>query len=110
MIKEVIIVPKDKCPLRFIAEMEERVNNSWIFLHKNVLEKLISSADHHETDSPSLGKGSNYLFWEKSPSRELATRSGNIWFPVEIIIDNGINFIWQPVDDPEEILFLKMDD
>ena len=45
MKKEVILVPKDKCPLDVLAEMGERTKNSWIFLHQNAVDKLTITAD-----------------------------------------------------------------
>lgn len=45
MKKEVILVPKEKCPLDVLAEMGERAKNPWIFFHYNVAESLCRTAE-----------------------------------------------------------------
>ncbi len=111
--KEITLVPKDKCPLRFIREIEERANNPWIFLHNNVLEKLISSANQHATQPYGSARRieGHYLIWDDaSSSRELLTAPGKEWFRVIFFLDNGDKFLRQSAADPEEIFFLKMDE
>ena len=40
---EDLFVPADKCPLDFLAEMGERIKNSWIFVDQTVVNKLKES-------------------------------------------------------------------
>ena len=106
--KEITLVPKDKCPFDFIEEIVKQKKDSWIFIHNNVLEKLISSADRHKKDSISYEETVNWLLWEKDSSKELITGIGPIWFRVKLILDNRTGFVSSNPNDPNEILFLKM--
>lgn len=38
-----VSVPKDKCPLDVLAQMGERIRNSWIYLHENAYLHLLNS-------------------------------------------------------------------
>lgn len=100
--KKVTIVPKDNL-FQFIEELE-RVGESWLFLHKNVLEELRLSADSCEPQESGW-----YLLWEKLPSKELETEPGSLWFQLKLLIDNGKGFVYlrENVEDPEEVFFLK---
>lgn len=40
---EDLVVPTDKCPLDFLAEMGERIANAWIFVDKSVIKNLKNS-------------------------------------------------------------------
>lgn len=64
MKKEVIIVPKDKCPLDVLAEMGERTKNSWLFFHSNIIEKLKESkgATYEEGNK----QGTLVFTWEET--------------------------------------------
>lgn len=66
MKKEVILVPKDKCPLDVLAEMGERTKNAWIFLHQNATEKLKKTADECKYSSNTVYT----LLWNSSLSFE----------------------------------------
>lgn len=48
MKKEVTLVPKDKCPLDVLADMEERTADAWIYFHENAVKKLEKSCDIYE--------------------------------------------------------------
>ncbi len=111
MKKVITFVPKDKDLLAFIEEMGERAHNSWIFLHKNILENLSHSADHSsELDDKKC------FFWDQSPVRDLACSEGTVWSKLTDIVDNrtrrtkGSAFVWFNPEDPEEIIFLKMEE
>lgn len=104
MKKEVILVPKDKCPLDVLAEMGERTKNSWIFLHDNAISKLIKTADYIEEDEY------QEIVWhatEKYPATTLDIENGGTWHKVYRIIAEDIAFEHEP-QDPEDIFFLKM--
>ena len=103
--KKVTIVPKEKDNFQFIEELE-RVGESWLFLHKNVLEELRLSADSCEPQESGW-----YLLWGESPSKELETEPGSLWFPLKLLIDNKKGFVYlrENVEDPEEVFFLKME-
>ena len=109
MKKEVIIVPKDKCPLDVLAEMGERTKNAWIFLHKNAVEQLSDSANTFEYE----GRNSYYnLHWDATEDHPetgvLFDFSTQVeWCCVIMISASDIAFVRQPAD-PEDIYFLKM--
>lgn len=111
MKKEVIIVPKDKCPLDVLAEMEERTANAWIFLHQNAVEKLKDNCDvcndvaHHEQIT---------LSWEATeeyPATEVVinNKAHTDWLEIFRISASDIAFSIRS-KNPEEIYFLKMDE
>lgn len=110
MKKEVILVPKYKSPLDVLAEMEEQIKESWIFLHFNAVEKL----QHSDGVSCKEGRkqGTLVLTWEATETYRETT----------IVVDIcGLNSEWKPIIfisafdiaelmpvDPEELFFLKM--
>lgn len=112
MKKEVIIVPKDKCPLDVLAEMGERTANAWIFLHANAVEKLQRSyVSCKEGKKP----GTLDLTWEATdeyPETRVVIDVGAMavdWKHVILISASDISFTLMPVD-PEDIYFLKMEE
>lgn len=113
MKKEVILVPKDKCPLDVLAEMKERTKNAWIFLHQNAFEKLQQS----EGVSVKAGKkvGTIFLTWQATddyPETKIAVDVGSVstsWKSIIMISATDIAFNVMPVD-PEDIYFLKMEE
>ena len=109
MKKEVILVPKDKCPLDVLAEMGERTKNAWIFLHQNAVDKLRRTAD--ETCEVAVGV---YRFdWkatEEFPETILRFDiSRGVWSKITSITADDIAFKITSAD-PEDIYFLKMDE
>ena len=110
MKKEVIIVPKDKCPLNLLAEIGDRIKESWIFLHFNAVEKL----QHSDGVSYEEGRkrGTLVLTWEATESYP-ATKivvdlaSSTDWKPIILISASDIPYDLMPVD-PEDLFFLKM--
>ena len=105
MKKEVILVPKDKCPLDVLSEMGERTKNSWIFIHEDVVIKLVTMADY-ETEE----KEYQELLWDETeeyPATTIDFEIGGIWHRVYRIIAEDIAFECES-PDPEEIIFLKM--
>lgn len=111
MKKEVTNVPKDKCSLDVLAELKEKTKDSWIFLHRNVVEKLISTADNQnwrinsgflELTWNATAKFPETLVWiEYDISKE--------WLEVYRIDADDIEFKI-PAEDPENIFFLKMEE
>lgn len=115
MKKEVILVPKDKCPLDVLSEMGERIRNSWIFLHENAYQHLLKS----EGASCSIGNQMNanqeaLIVWEatkKYPKTVLFVEVPEPigWGKITSIEAKDISF-GLATPDPEDIYFLKMDE
>lgn len=111
MKKEVILVPKDKCPMDVLAEMGERTKESWIFLHSNAVENL----QHSDGVSCEEGRkqGTLVLTWEATdtyPETRVVVDISALcteWKPIILISASDIAFDLMPVD-PEDIFFLKM--
>jgi len=111
MKKEVILVPKDKCPLDVLAEMGNRIRESWIFLNTNAVEKL----QHSDGVSCEEGRkqGTLVLTWKATESYPETRIVVDIcaldteWKPIILISAYDIAYDLIPVD-PEDILFLKM--
>ena len=110
MLKDVTLVPKDKCPLDVLAEMGEQTANAWIFLHKNAVEKLRSTADI-VTVTDSFLK----MHWketEKYPSTTILVKHPTkeyIWQRIYHIMAIDIAFDYEP-SDPEHLFFLQMEE
>ena len=113
MKKEVILVPKDKCPLDVLAEMGEQTRDAWFFLHRNAVENL----QHSDGVSCKEGgkAGTCVLTWEATedyPETKIIVDIcgfGADWKPIIFISASDIAFSLFPVD-PEEIFFLKMEE
>lgn len=111
MKKEVILVPKDKCPLDVLADIGEQTKNAWIFLHQNAVYKL----KHSEGVTVEKLNGPFLKFtWETTevfPKTKviLQDSSTNDWVLIYSISSDNIAFKERAVD-PEEILFLKMEE
>lgn len=112
MKKEVILVPKDKCPMDVLAEMGERTKESWIFLHFNAVEKLLQHSDG-VAQKEGRKQGTLVLTWEATetyPETKVIVDIGGLcteWKPIICISASDIAFDLMPVD-PEDIFFLKM--
>ena len=111
MKKEVILVPKNKCPLDVIAEMGEQTKSAWIFLHCTAVKKLVSIADDHR-----IRRNSDIqeFFWNAtatSPKTSIRIQFHpcKVWLEVYLIDADDIAFK-MPSCDPENIIFMKMDD
>lgn len=108
MKKEVILVPKDKCPLDVLAEMGEQTRNAWIFLHQSVIRNLKITAD------TCTGKIAGYqeMIWnenEKHPKTILDFEAEKgLWLKVHRIYASDIAYGLKP-QDPENIIFLEME-
>ena len=116
MKKEVILVPKDKCPLDVLAEMGERIRKSWIFLHENVNEHLLKSegASSLIIGNRIDGNERNGIAWKATREKNqrgilcyVPTPRG--WGKIISISAKDIAYGCSP-DDPEDIYFLKMDE
>lgn len=109
MIKEVIIVPQDRCPLDILADMGKKTENAWIFLHRNAVQKLQSIADDY-LDRPVAGfKEFNWEATEEFPktSIQVENNSDKIWLEVYRIDADDISFHFAS-DDPCHIFFIQM--
>ena len=111
MKKEIVIVPKDKCPLDVLADMGEATSNSWIFLHKNAIKKLNSIADKYHADV--IGQ-TQECFWnatDKFPETTIKIELCVVktWLQVLSINADDIAFK-ERSDDPDNIFFLKMEE
>jgi len=110
MKKEVILVPKDKCPLDVLAEMGERTRNAWIFLHLNAFKKLKDDCDTCKSNY----FDKNLLTWwatEEYPATEVVIndKAHTDWVEIFRISASDIAFVVRSAN-PEEIYFLKMDE
>lgn len=108
---ETTYVPKDKCPLDFIAELGAQTAISWLFLHKNAIEKLCKTAD-----SFSGHIGRRRLTWEateKYPRTVLeyddSGVAGYTWFNILYIEASDIAFRRSP-STPAYLFFLEMEE
>ena len=111
MKKEVKLVPKDKCPLDVLAEMGEATKSAWIFLHRNAVEKLISIADDHRVR---MHCNSQQFYWEATDTFPdtflwVELHPDKVWLEVYRIEADDIAFNL-PADDPDDIIFMKMDE
>lgn len=115
MKKEVIIVPKDKCPLDVLAEMGEQIRTSWIFIHENAFHHLRRSEGAHS--SAIDRKNANriaVIYWEATKEHPKTEVSCEIpvpkgWGKITHIDAEDICF-GMSFDDPENIYFLKMEE
>lgn len=114
MKKEVILVPKDKCPIDVLAEMGERIRKSWIFLHANAYEHLLESRGVSYSTFDNMNAAQNTLIkLEATAIRpetdifcEVPSRNG--WGKITRINASDIPY-GIPPSDPEDIFFLKME-
>jgi len=111
MKKEVILVPKDKCPLDVLAEMGERIKNSWIFLHENAYEKLKSTCDTQEKFNLNSYHSLSWNATDNYPETNIRIycNSIGVWYLVSMISAVDISFK-HISKDPEDIFFLKMEE
>lgn len=110
MKKEVILVPKDKCPLDFLIEMERNFK-SWVFVHQNIMSVLRKTANDITEVNTNIFKHDWYAT-NDTPEISLRTRNSFIrgsWVEICCIRVNGTPLMIS-VDDPEEIFFVKMEE
>lgn len=115
MKKEVILVPKDKCPLDVLAEMGERIRKSWIFLHENAYQHLLKSEGaSHSTENSMNANQETLITWDATKDYpktvvfcEVPSPKG--WGKITHIEAEDISFGLSP-HDPEDIYFFKMDE
>lgn len=108
MTKEVILVPKDQCPLNVLAEMGAKTSNAWIFLHKNAVEKLRKTADVIDGFASIIE-----LKWKETTEYPATL----IWFPnsieewIKVFRIKAIDIAFEhAASDPDNIFFLKMEE
>ena len=106
MLKDVILVPSDTCPLNVLSEMGDKTANSWVFLHRNAIEKLQSTASSID------GFGCFITMTWKETAEYPKTliwvpNSNEEWIKVIRIKAEDIAFEYEP-SDPKHIYFLKM--
>lgn len=107
---EDLFVPTGKCPLDFLAEMGERIQNAWIFVDKSIIENLKNS------DGVQCEKGYNcrILTWaatDKYPKTEVMYKQfmGTGWYIIITIDADDIAFKdLYKIKDPDCIVRLKM--
>ena len=110
---EVILVPKDKCPLDKLAEMGESIRNSWIFLHENAYERLLKSEGAKPSGGDCVNRNkTTCIMWEateKFPCTVLYCEvpEKNGWGRINAIAASDIAYGGCPVD-PKAVFFLKM--
>jgi len=93
MKKEVIYVPKDKCPLDTIKELGDEAISAWVFLHKNVIEKL---KEINVYVSTYYGCGDVWMVAAAIEKYEIPRMR--------------IQFDWIACKDPENIFFIQMEE
>lgn len=112
-------VPNGKCALDVLAELGNRTQNSWIYLHKNVVNDLLEKADsfseHYEENywyyslhwdaTDEFPETNLDLHWNVVFSEQIS-RDYSIWVEVVSIDADDIAFK-HPAKFPEEIFFLK---
>lgn len=110
-----LIVPRDKWSLDVLAEQEEKLRNTWIFLHNSVWSQLGMSEGAitiHRASSPE----NMYMEWEtkgEQPKTKIA-HSDDIRFPRWYLLTyasvNKITFgNIARVRNPKEVVFVKME-
>ena len=111
MKKEVTLVPKDKCPLDVLAEIKERTANAWIFLHDNVVENLQKSCNEYNLlyRGIRLKWNATKTFPDTSVLINREILGGAHWNFVYSIDADDIEFKYRS-PNPEEIIFLQMDE
>lgn len=107
--KNVLKVPKGKCPLDFLAELGERISKAWLFVDNNVFNNISSSLD-----DAGVYSDRTMCFrceaTEEYPSTEIIMkRVSEKWFYIISIKAEDIAFT-KPVSDPEEVFFMEMAD
>lgn len=111
MKNEPILVPQNKCLLEVLAEMGEETESAWIFVHRNAVEKLISIAEdyspHRNSDFQELRLNATDNFPETLIWIEL--HPDKVWLEIYRIEAHDTAF-YLPAHDPENILFMKMDE
>ena len=114
MKKEVILVPKDKCPMDILAEMGERIRNSWIFLHENAYQHLLKSKGVSHSTGNIMNRNQNTLIkWKATKDFPETVVFCDVpdakgWGKITHIEADDISYSLYP-HDPEDIYFLKMD-
>ena len=111
MKKEVILVPKDKCPLDVLAEMGEITEKAWIFLDASAYNKLLES-DGCKVYGSEKDDGKIMLKWEATdeyPKTEVLMQIPTTygWGKIVSIEAEDIAF-GVSMADPEDLFFLKM--
>lgn len=107
MKKEVIVIPKGKCPFDIFRQMEEQqLKNSWIFIHENAYQKLISTK---EVNYWALGRKKTKIEFESIKLYcDIPPTKG--WGKITCIeIENNIPCVFSPID-PEELLFINIEE
>lgn len=105
----VILVPRNKCLLDVLAEMEERIENAWLFINDDVVMKL-------EEDCLLIECMINeeiFMYWQATEnnsrtSLSLKTAYGE-WFFCSSISAEDISFT-VPAPVPNDVFFIMMED
>lgn len=110
--KNVILVPKGKCPLDVLAEMGKRTADAWIFMHEDVVESLRKTCDEEKWT-----EGNNRLFYWYGTSVGISPPPVKVFLSACSFTDpwrviaciNAIDIAFNTCcADPKEIIFLKM--
>ncbi len=109
--KNLILVPKGKSPLKVLEEMGEQTRNSWIYFHRNAVDSMFDDADR----AFCRPKDSMFCIWNKSNEdiilrldiKTLESYSNPEWIKTLNIESSNIAFRCEPAD-PDEVIFIKM--
>lgn len=101
-----LIVPDGMCVLDFLAKLEEKTKNAWIFLHEDCIRQLENS------EGADVVNGSNnslIITWEGSADMiEYSQFAANGWYTIISINAEDIEF--EKIDDldmPSYIIRLR---
>lgn len=106
---EDLFVPVDKCPLDFLAEMGERIKNTWIFADETVINNLRESNGVTHKQSCLIGFTLTWEATEDYPKTEVEYHIfyGTSWYVLYRIEADDIAYKGI-VREPSEIIRLKM--
>ena len=102
MNKKEITLRKGQCPFEKLQEIVAETNNAWIFIHKNVYDKMYIQEEKEIQSIVEISYLPNQLIidLEKDP--------GSCWLKIRRLSSKKYNFL--RALDPENLVFLKAQD
>ena len=105
MKKEIIFVPRDHLKSNLVNvmnEMGDAITNSWIFFHKDLIQKIQAGADRR------LYCNSVRIKFEEGPIKTILRKAEcDVWYPIYQITGD---VDYREVVDPDEIFFFQLKD
>lgn len=104
---ELLVCPKDKCPLDLLADLGKETVNAWIYLHDNAVDRIAQSATEDI-----MGNEFREMYWEATddyPSTEIYLDKAKRldWHLIYKIEADDIAFK-SIIATPEILFFVKM--